>query len=59
MITRMSPDRLADRPGAPITLSDRAGPRQLGYRGLPATLTAWISAVPGAVDAMPADCRMP
>ena len=51
--------RLGDRLAAAITLSDRAGSRQLGYPGLPTTLTPWISAASGAVDVMPADCRMP
>ena len=37
--------------------SGRAG--QLGYPGLPATFTPSISARHGAVNSMPADCKMP
>ena len=35
------------------------GPLQLGYPGLATTLKPWISAMPGAVNATPAECRMP
>jgi hypothetical protein len=54
-----SKERLADRPDTPITLSNWAGPLQLGYPGLATTLKPGISAMPGAVNATPADCRMP